>query len=431
MRRPLSVLTLLCPALLAQGTPEAAEPNDTIATATTFAVGAQGYGEIATTGSDEDWFSIVLTSASDLLVWTAPGRHGQIFDTRVRVLAADGTTVLIDADDGNTATHGFYTVFTLDNVAAGTYYVAVRGFDSTTFGTYTLDVVAAPPGSYTPTAVVEAAEENDPRAPAGVATVSAPHARNTGACSAGAINTGFAEVGVDYDFFQFTVTAPGPVLLETLPGAASPALLDTVVHLADASLNRLAFDDDGAGPGSFLSRLVFQLPAAGTYYAVVNGFGSGSAGTGNYILRIATPDAAVTIHAGGCPGSAGTPTMSTRDAGSGQRPEQPVLGSDFYVDGDNLPANAPLFRIIGLVTLASPVNLTVFGAPGCLVEVDPLNTDFGLADANGEFVARVQTIYSPLFVGLPLQQQLAVLDLAGNALGLTFSNRVGAVCGLR
>ncbi len=33
-------------------------------------------------------------------------------------------------------------------------------------------------------------------------------------------------------------------------------------------------------------------------------------------------------------------------------------------------------------------------------------------------------------IGLPLQQQILVVDPAANALGLTTSNRVSSVCGL-
>lgn len=423
-------LALLASALAAQGTPEGPEPNDTPATATPLN-GDQAYGDIDTSGTDEDWYRIVLSAATDLYVWTGPGLTGAVGDTRVRVLAADGTTVLIDVDDGNVATHGFYTVFTLENLAAGTYFVAVRGYDATTFGSYTLDVIAAPPGTYARTAVAEAAEPNDPRSFPGVATVSAVNTQNAGMISAGVASTSFTEFGADYDFFEFTVATSGPILLETVDGAALPALLDTVIHLADASFNRLAFDDDGAGPGSFLSRLVYELPAAGTYYAVVSGYGTGAAGTGNYLLNITRPASSVTVHSGGCMGSAGVPTLESRAvAAGGPRPEQPVLGSVFYLDGTNLPANAPLFRIIGLVPLATPVDLAVIGAPGCIVEADPIGTDFGLADGNGVYFSRIATYVDVAMVGLPLEQQLAVLDLPANALGLTLTNRVSAVCGL-
>jgi hypothetical protein len=428
----LAAVPLLAPALLAQGTPEAAEPNNTTASAAVLALGAQAFGDIDASGTDEDWFKITLTSAADLRVFTAPGFAGEIGDTRVRLYAADGTTILIDVDDGNTTEIGYYTTWSLGGVAAGDYYVAVRGYDSTTFGSYTLDVIAAPVGTYVGvfgplTPAVEGPEDNDPRNVGGVATATALDTSNSGNIATGANGTGYAVAGADYDFYQIVVPTAGLLRMAT-SGGPSPTGTDTVIHLVDSSLARIAFDDD-SGPG-FYSLLSANV-SAGIYYVAVSDYS-----TGNYVLDIGflalpTGPSSVTIQAGGCAGSAGTPSLATRqEANFLTRPEQPVLGSTFVVDATSLPPNAPMFTLLGFVPLAVPIDLGFLGAPGCVVEVDAAATNFALADGAGVLYWSLATPVVPALIGLPLEQQVAVLDPAANSLGITVSNRVSSVTGI-
>lgn len=435
---------LALPSLRAQGIPEALEPNNTAATAAVLPIGLQAYGDIDISGTDEDWFQINLAGSTDLKVWTGPGFAGQIGDTRVRVYAADGVTVLLDVDDGNFTTHGFYTTFSA-NFAAGTYYVAVRGYDALTFGSYTLDVVGAAPGTYVPAApplspVAEGPEGNDPR-PAfglGVATASAAFTRNLGNITAGGSSgTSHTTAGKDYDFYEIIVPAPGTWTFSTLQTTSAPAVAvdDTVVHLLDAAFARLAFNDDFGG--SAYSQLSYSFTTPGTYFVAVSGYYAVSAG--NYHLDILGPTPALptgtattTALVGGCLGSAGTPALDNRlsSFGTNVRPERLVLGSEFWLDGTNLPALAPVFRLVGFGALAVPFDLTGLGAPGCLVEVDALGVNFALADATGVDFWSIATPSALVFIGLPMHQQLAVLDAGANALGVSTSNRVVSVAGI-
>ena len=90
--------------------------------------------------------------------------------------------------------------------------------------------------------------------------------------------------GADVDFYRFTAQAGDLVIAETLTGA-----LDTMIVLADAGGNIIAFDDDsGAG---LLSRFVAPIPAAGTYYLGVTtfpdaGFTGAGSGSGRYVLSV-------------------------------------------------------------------------------------------------------------------------------------------------
>ncbi|MCA8977069.1 MAG: PPC domain-containing protein [Planctomycetes bacterium] len=422
-----AAMPLLALPLLAQGTPEAAEPNDTTLTATVLVPGEQGFGDI--TAGDEDWFKVTLASASDLKVWTSPGFSGQIGDTKVRILAADGTTVLIDVDDGDLSTHGYYTTFVVGNYAPGDYYVAVRGFSGTTAGTYTLDVVAAPAGTYVPplAPIAEFHEDNDPRLIGGIATVSAVNTLNSGEILLGGGGASYTDPTADYDFYQVVIGTGGTLVMETLGGAPFPALADSVIFLVDAGLAVLASDDDG-GAGT-LSLLTYTV-TPGTYYVVVKGWG-----VGFYDLAISmapTGPATFVMRAGGCAGSAGTPTLGTRESSThpGVRPELPILGSEFFVDGENIPANGPLMRVIGLDPLASPFDLTPYGAPGCQIEVDPLDQSFALADAAGVDFWGMLSPAAVALLGLTVEQQLAILDVSANGLGLTVSNRTSSVFGI-
>lgn len=293
----LAALPLLASSLLAQGVHEAQEPNDTTSTATLLPLGEQGVGDI--TASDEDWFRVTLAADSDYKIWTSPGFAGQIEDTRVRIMAADGTTQIVDVDDGNTSTHGYYTTMQ-GALVAGVYYVAVRGYNSSTVGSYTLDVVLAQPGTYV--------------------------------------------------------------------GGSTP-----------------------------------------------------------------TGAASVTVQAGGCAGSNGTPLLDVAETSgfqSGRRPEVPVLGSTYYVTGSSLPPSSLLFRVIGLLPRATPFNLGFFGAPGCQIEVDPIDQIPSLSDTGGLHYWGIASPADVAFIGLPIEQQLIAIDLGNNSLGVTVSNRLSSVFGV-
>jgi Bacterial pre-peptidase C-terminal domain len=90
--------------------------------------------------------------------------------------------------------------------------------------------------------------------------------------------------GADVDFFRFTAQAGDLIIAETLTGN-----IDTMLVLADAGGNVIAFDDDG-GAG-LLSRFVAPIPATGTYYLGVTtypdlGFTGAGVGAGRYVLSV-------------------------------------------------------------------------------------------------------------------------------------------------
>lgn len=421
----LAVLPLFVPTLLAQGTLEV-EPNNAAADAGVFTLGlgTQGEGSVGVSG-DVDFFKITLTSASDLRVWTNPGFTGALSDTLLDVYAADGTTLLAADDDGGV---GLYSLLVLGNLAAGDYYVAVRGFN-VNIGTYTFDVVAAAPGTYvavSPTLanVAEAPENNDPRPlfNLGVATASQVFSLNAGDIgAAGGNSTSFTVATADYDWYEFNVTTTGTHTFETITGAPSPATTDTVVGLFDSTQTFLASDDDG-GAGN-LSLLSFNITTPGTYYAVVKAWGGS---LGNFTLRILGPlppvptgAATVTAQVGGCSGA----TLGVAAPGS----EVPVLGSAFYLTGSGMDINTPAFRVIGLVT-GPAFDLGTAGGPAlCLVDVAPVDSTLVMTDGVGNDNWLLATPVDVAFIGLPYETQIVALDAVDL---IVATNRVSSVCGI-
>ena len=122
---------------------EESEPNGTTATAT--ALGDERYvsGRQAI-GADIDLFKLVTTDTDSVFVTVLPWNDfacepgpGEI-DTVVRILAANGTTVLDSDDDGG---DGKCSEAAALGLSAGTYYIEVtQGFDDAFFD-YLLDVV--------------------------------------------------------------------------------------------------------------------------------------------------------------------------------------------------------------------------------------------------------------------------------------------------
>ena len=420
-----------------------AEPNDVASLAMSLPAGAQVDGAILSQAvPDEDWYQVDLPRASDLRAWTGPGRGGplaQIGDTYLALRSATGQ-MIVEVDDGNLATHGYYSVLSMGGLAAGRYYLVVRGRQPSLSGTYSLDVMAAATGTLVRSqplqTVFEGPEDNDPRS-GGIASFSAVYTNNLGSLRSGGGGTSWSTVGGigDYDYFTFVMPAPGIVTLATLPGSGI-ASGDTVVHLVNVSGNRLDFDDD-SGPGAY--SLLHHPVASGTYHAVVSGFGSVNSGSYQLQIQASLPlslgAASTVVQSGGCQGSAGlTPHLGPRENSifPGVLPEQPVLGSTYVMDLVDIPPNAAISTATGFTQAVPPVDLSQSGAPGCFVEVSAnggqahLNTALG----NGVFHWAIALPLDVTFLGLNLEMQAVVFDPLANAAGVSLSNRSSAVCGM-
>lgn len=87
----------------------------------------------------------------------------------------------------------------------------------------------------------------------------------------------------DIDFFSFTVTAPGGVLLQVLGSStASGTLPDPLLSVFNSAGTLLASDDDG---GVGLNSLININLGVGSYFAAASGFGGS---TGTYLLTVSS-----------------------------------------------------------------------------------------------------------------------------------------------
>jgi hypothetical protein len=417
MRTGLFLVPFFAPALLAQGIPEGPEPNNTPSTATVMYPGAQAEGTIGI-GGDQDWYQFVLPTNANLMATTgwATGVTVDV-DTVLTLYMSDGITIVGVNDDRGLDR---YSRLELVNVPANSssnpfYLLEVRHYLVTGTGGYVLDLQAKAPTSVIP----EGPEPNDPRLPASAATVATIDTLHSGMLSVGGAGTSYTSPTADYDFWRVTIPAPMTVEFETKDSLAGPAT-DTVIHLTDSAFNRITFDDDGGALA--LSRLSFFFSTPGTYYLAVSGYGATN-GVGAYQLAVRSTPPAFLESAGGCAGSAGIPRLSVRGANP---TELPWLGTEFFVDETNLPASAVYLRLLGVASFPVPVNLGPLGAPGCLVEVNPLVISVGAGTPAGTGFWGFPLPANAAFAGGELHYQIAVIDLPANALGLTTSNKAVA-----
>lgn len=126
--------------VVARGTGEQ-EPNNDANTANDLAAGGVVVGAVDP-AMDVDFFRVTVPAGGNIFAETSDGMGGCPFDTILRLYAADGTTLLGSNDDaGGTLCSRIdprVARYAAD-LAAGTYYVAVSGFQDST-GTYSLEV---------------------------------------------------------------------------------------------------------------------------------------------------------------------------------------------------------------------------------------------------------------------------------------------------
>lgn len=120
----------------------------------------------------------------------------------------------------------------------------------------------------------------------------------------------------------------------------------------------------------------------------------------------------------GCAGTLATSQLTS----SGD----PVLGSTITLNANNLPLSA-MILVMGL-SAPMPVDLTPFGAPGCLLRsaIDASSFQLG-AGNNASWTLGVPV--NPAFSGVRLWSQVLALDPTANTLGAVVSDAVGMIIG--
>ncbi|MEO0480438.1 MAG: pre-peptidase C-terminal domain-containing protein [Planctomycetota bacterium] len=116
----------------AQIEPEAVEPNDTMATATSIACGDFGSGQVAT-ASDADWWELTVLRRSSLLLTISSPIGTSLTNARLTLLNENGATVATDAGAGPGV---FATINEI--VFGGRYFLVIEGVGGST-GDYRID----------------------------------------------------------------------------------------------------------------------------------------------------------------------------------------------------------------------------------------------------------------------------------------------------
>ena len=117
---------------LPPGIGEGDDHGDTLSGATQVALGSSTAGSLL--AGDTDYFRVTVSSLGTLVAYTTGGTdtYGSIWD-------GSGSVLTEDDESGERSN---FLVFT--SVDAGTYYIEVRGYSSSTTGNYTLHVAGGP-----------------------------------------------------------------------------------------------------------------------------------------------------------------------------------------------------------------------------------------------------------------------------------------------
>ncbi|UCE38260.1 MAG: DVUA0089 family protein, partial [Thermoplasmata archaeon] len=189
---------------------------------------------------DVDWVYFELLSTSDIALET----YGdELDDTILYLFESDGSTLITYDDDGN---YDFYSLITIEGLAAGTYYAVVEEYDNDNeILSYTLELTVGGiggPDSYEPdddyseaTLIEDGISQDHSISPAD-----------------------------DWDWVYFTLTSAADIVLETegLSGG------DTILYLFEpVGWTIVDYDDDGGF--DLYSRLEMANLDSGTYYALI------------------------------------------------------------------------------------------------------------------------------------------------------------------
>lgn len=227
------------------------EPDDTAATAKTISDGETQNRAICPAGN-EDWARFTVSTAGSSVLLRTGTRSGYAGgDTVMWLYGPNSSTTQVPGgynDDAN----GAWSQISLQNLAAGTYYVRIQEYGNNgTIDGYTLFLDATP--------IVPPADDHGN-------TIQTATAVSVNSTTAGNI-----EIPGDVDYSRVTLANAGRLSVFTT-GAT-----DTYGYLKNSSGNDIASDDDTGGLGNF--RMTRDLPA-GIYYVSVRHYRS--TGTGPY-----------------------------------------------------------------------------------------------------------------------------------------------------
>jgi serralysin len=254
------------------------EPNSHLAQAQLLNCGDVLRPATISAAGDTDYVYFNVTAGTIITVGTnADGSTGQLTDSRIRLFNASGAVVASDDDSGP----GAYSLLSYTATYTGVYYVGIAGYSASYTGIYqafiTCQVPQPPPANdqCAGAITIECGNVDFSGSTAFATADYTPLASGTGGC------TGYPAVGKDVVYViyatggdvldvNYTSVADGSVYLIT--DCANPTT--TCVAGADATLTGVA------------EHLVYNVTTSGTYYLILDNYGTGAGGaytlTGTY-----------------------------------------------------------------------------------------------------------------------------------------------------
>jgi hypothetical protein len=248
------------------------EPNGTFATAQVLGCGNTFRPATIGAARDTDYVAFTATAGTLVTIGTdADGTTGQIGDTRIRLFNSAGAVLASDDDSGP----GLYSL--ISNFAittTGTYYVGFAAFSTTATGAYkgfiTCQIPQPPPANDTCAGAIPI-DCGVTLSLSGSTTFAnndyTPLLSGTGGC------TGFTALGRDV-VYSLTVTA-GQILNISYTSSADGSVY-VISDCASPTTSCVAGAD--ATLGGVPEVLNYAFATAGTYYLILDSFGTNSSG---------------------------------------------------------------------------------------------------------------------------------------------------------
>jgi len=238
-------------AVIATSTVAESEPNDSVRTADSVALGDRATGVVNPEHDVDIWF-VDLIAGQFFSVDADAAEFGSPLDATLVLFAPDGRTVVAFNDDFD----GPDSRISYRVPASGRYFVMISSFGR---------IAGSPELTYAinfgTVICVGVGTEQEPNDGPGTATPV-----TVGATGTGEICATDANAAGDVDYWAFSAEA-GTTLEHSVDAVALGFLVDPVLALyARDGVTRLAFRDDGTGADP---RLRYPIPTTGTYYATV------------------------------------------------------------------------------------------------------------------------------------------------------------------
>ena len=282
-------------------------------------------------GGDNDYFRLVLNQPGSISLFSTG-----TLDTFGSVLGADGQVLAGNDDDGVDA-----NFLLVGNVAAGTYFLQVSGFNPGVTGEYRVGVI------------FEAASGESDLCGASVGDAVSVSVTSVTPCD--------IATGGDIDYFNIELTEPGTLVVSSL------GEIDTLGALFDSAGTRLAIDDDSGANRNF--RIEREL-SPGSYQVQVSGFGENVTG----VFDLAVEFAAATTAEDTC-GSSETASVGLAGSLSG-------CAIEFAGDFDFFAIDIAETALLAVATTGETDTLgTLYGPDGSAVATDDdsgTNANFSL-----------------------------------------------------